>query len=198
MSKGRTVLLQLASKSPRRRALLEQIGVPFEPVDVYINELRREGESAEALVIRLAEEKAQAGYQTMPKCPTLGSDTVVVCDGCVFGKPEDFSDFQCMMGVLSGRSHQVLSAVSIYDGERQESRLCTSNVTFNTLTDAQINGYWQTKEPHDKAGGYGIQGYAAVFIADLQGSFSGVMGLPLNETAALLDIFNIPYWQTSI
>lgn len=187
--------LQLASKSPRRRELLDQIGVRYCVVPANIDEAVSEGETPTQLVQRLAEQKAAAGYAASPVRPTLGSDTIVVCDDVVFGKPVDRVDSMRMLQALSDRKHFVLSAVSIMDGVRQASTVSASEVTFRQLSNAEIALYWDTGEPCDKAGSYGVQGMGAVFVASLNGSYSGVMGLPIAETAKLLREFNIPYWQ---
>lgn len=187
-------VIQLASKSPRRREILEQIGVRYELVTTTIDESAKLGEQAEALVQRLAEEKAKAGFGLSPMAPTLGSDTLVVFEGQIFGKPKDENDCLRMLGLLSGRQHEVLTAVAVYDGETLASALSVSKVWFRELSDEQIRKYWQTEEPKDKAGAYAIQGKGAVFLNKMEGSYSGVMGLPIKETVKLLEQFKIDYW----
>jgi septum formation protein len=158
-----------------------------------VDEARRPGEPAEDYVRRLALEKARAGWALLAGqtgFPVLGADTAVVADGRILGKPRDRDDGIEMLQALSGRSHQVLSAVALVAG-REAVRVNASSVTFRTLTRPQCVAYWDTGEPLDKAGGYAIQGRAAVFVSRLEGSYSGVMGLPVYETAELLREFGI-------
>lgn len=184
--------LLLASRSPRRRELLTQIGVDYEVVAVDVDESHRPAESPEAFVQRLAVEKARAGFAASKgDLPVLGSDTIVVRDGVILGKPAGLEDAAAMLMSLAGRSHRVMTAVALVDDVRQSVRLNISQVTFRPLSEAEITAYCETGEPDDKAGAYAIQGLAAAFIAELQGSFSGVMGLPLFETAELLAEFEI-------
>jgi septum formation protein len=181
--------LYLASASPRRRELLAQIGLRFEVLPVEVDEASRPGEAPEALVRRLALEKARAGRARLSagdRLPVLGADTEVVLDGEVLGKPRDEEDAAAMLARLSGRSHQVLSAVAVASPAGETVRLCASTVWFRETTAAERQAYCATGEPLDKAGAYGIQGFAAVFVARLEGSYSGVMGLPLYETAEVL------------
>ncbi len=184
-------MLYLASASPRRAELLRQIGVEFGILPVSIDESPRPGESPEALVLRLAREKARAGWQTLqapgPDDAVLGADTMIHLDGAVIGKPRDRADCAAILGRLSGRQHEVLSAVALKAGKREPDALLNRNwVFFRPLEGAEIRAYCASAEPRDKAGAYAIQGRAAVFIERLEGSYSGVMGLPLFETAALL------------
>ncbi len=181
--------IYLASKSPRRRELLDQIGVGFEVVSADIDETAYEHESAEEFVLRMAKEKARAGYESVnsdKRLPTLGADTVVVVDGVVFGKPIDQQDSFKMLSKLSGRSHEVYTSVAIAFNGSVISSTNKTLVTFRGLDDAEILAYIETKEPADKAGSYAIQGLAARFITQIDGSYSGVMGLPIFETAELL------------
>ncbi|MDH5469802.1 MAG: Maf family nucleotide pyrophosphatase [Gammaproteobacteria bacterium] len=185
---GNTAVICLASRSPRRRELLHQIGVDFDVIDVDVDEQRGPQESAEAFVARVALDKARAGRSALPAgspMPVLGADTAVVIDDEVLGKPRDGADAARMLSLLSGRTHRVLTAVALVAG-RETVCVSTSNVTFRTLGDAECAAYWASGEPADKAGAYAIQGLAAVFISRLEGSYSGVMGLPLYETATLL------------
>lgn len=180
--------IYLASRSPRRRELLEQIGVHPTVVQVNVDETPRLGESPESYVLRLAQEKAQAGKDVIkqrPLLPLLAADTAVVVERQILGKPRDRADALEMLQLLSGRSHQVLTGIALY-ADTCESRLSTSTVTFRTIAPDEAKAYWATTEPVDKAGGYAIQGVAALFISQLEGSFSGVMGLPLFETGELL------------
>lgn len=183
-------MLYLASQSPRRRELLKQLGITFEVVDVEVLEERVAGETPRAYVDRVARDKARAGAHTTmlrdPQAVVLGADTEVVLANRVFGKPADADDAAAMLHVLSGRTHTVVSVVCCAWRGNVEVLASESQVTFATLTAAEITRYVATGEPHGKAGAYAIQGRAAAFIRHLAGSYSGVMGLPLFETAALL------------
>lgn len=189
----------LASASPRRRELLEQIGVRYEIADHTVNEEARPGEPAIALVQRLALEKAQSvvnshAHQSNarhPLWPVLGADTIVVCDGHILGKPLDKADAFRMWQLLSGREHRVYSAVALCDSQRQEVRMSTTTVTFRQLSDQDCKRYWAGGEPQGKAGAYAIQGLGALFVSAMTGSYTGVVGLPLYETAELLAIFGV-------
>jgi len=188
-----TAQIYLASSSPRRRELLEQIGVRYELVKADVNEAWDGREDPYDHALRLALEKAQAGLQaaTGNPLPVLGADTVVVLDGEVLGKPVDREQGMAMLMRLAGRSHQVATAVALAGGARHMTRLSISRVSLAALTPAQCAAYWDSGEPQDKAGGYAIQGRAAAFISHLEGSYSGVMGLPLFETVELLAVFGI-------
>jgi septum formation protein len=180
--------LFLASKSPRRRALLAQIGIRFGVIDIDLDEVRRPGESPEAYVLRLALDKARAGralIQSRPGLPVLAADTAVVIGDRILGKPADRTEAAAMMRLLAGRTHRVLSGIALV-GERERQELSISEVRFRAVSAQEANAYWKTGEPRDKAGGYAIQGLGAIFVAELRGSYSGVMGLPLFETALLL------------
>jgi nucleoside triphosphate pyrophosphatase len=183
----------LASASPRRQALLTQMGIGYTLLHAGVDETRLAGEPAGDYVRRMALVKVRAGRALLPVdtgSPVLGADTAVVVDGGIMGKPRDRGEGIDMLLTLSGRSHQVLSAVALAAG-REAVRVSESRVTFRTLTQAQCAAYWDTGEPHDKAGGYAIQGRGAVFVSRLEGSYSGVMGLPVYETAELLREFGI-------
>ena len=188
------VRLNLASRSPRRRELLAQIGVDYVIVDVAVDETPHQGESPVDFALRLALDKARAGLsaRTGNDWPVLGADTIVVCDEHILGKPLDRPDAARMLGMLSGREHAVMTAVALADGRHEAVRLSTSLVRFRSLRHEEIAAYCATGEPDDKAGAYAIQGRAAAFIERLEGSYSGVMGLPLFETAALLEEFALP------
>ena len=177
----------LASASPRRRELLEQIGVSFEIITTATDETRHRDEPAPAYVARVAEVKARAvrAITHDRPLPVLAADTAVVIGERVLGKPRDRTEALAMLAQLSGRTHEVLTAVALL-GEGEHKALCTSRVTFGPISPAQALAYWQSGEPADKAGAYGIQGLGALFVRRLEGSYSGVMGLPLYETAALL------------
>jgi len=182
-------MLFLASRSPRRSELLRQLGLRFEVLDVSTEEIRRIGEPAEDYVSRVAREKAGAGLLqvgAVAGAVVLGADTEVVLDGEVFGKPADATDAARMLRRLSGRTHRVVSDVWCLTAASEAHRSCRSEVGFRTLSETDIAAYVATGEPFGKAGGYAIQGRAAAFVHHLAGSYSGVMGLPLFETAALL------------
>lgn len=180
------VQLILASQSPRRAELLRQMGLSFgvEPVD--LDESLLPDESPEAYVQRLAQRKAEAVSCRFPTSGVIGADTTVVADGMILAKPVDEADFRQMLRRLSGTTHQVLTAVALKTPQRLTQALSVSRVTFTALSEAEITAYWRSGEPADKAGGYAIQGLAAIWIERLEGSYSGVMGLPLFETAQLL------------
>ena len=185
-------MLYLASQSPRRRELLELIGQRYEIVHVDVPELRAAEETPQAYVSRVARDKARAGLASLPDVSdavVLGADTEVVLDGEVFGKPADAADAAAMLRRLSGRVHRVLSAVWCVAPRREEHRFSQTEVSFAALTTAQIDAYLGTGEWRGKAGAYAIQGRAAAFVPQLSGSYSGVMGLPLFETAELLRAF---------
>ncbi|CAG8865821.1 dTTP/UTP pyrophosphatase [Pseudomonas fluorescens] len=189
--------LYLASGSPRRRELLTQIGVPFTLLSAPVDETALPAESAPAYVERLARAKAAAGHARLTEPGVvLGADTAVVIDGKILGKPENAAHALAMLAELSGREHQVLTAVALTDGQRCESRCITSEVRFRAISSEEAQRYWATGEPVDKAGGYAIQGLGAIFVTALAGSYSAVVGLPLSETAELLEHFAIACWQT--
>ena len=192
----------LASASPRRRQLLEQIGVPFQILSVSIDESAAAAEAPPAYVSRLAEAKADAGRRRARTLgsvarPVLAADTAVLIDGEILGKPTDCGDAERMLLRLSGRTHEVLTAVALATAGRLASCVSRSEVTFRAIGAHEAREYWTTGEPCDKAAGYAIQGRGAVFIADLRGSYSGVMGLPLYETAELLKGAGVPIWRPS-
>jgi septum formation protein len=187
-------VLFLASQSPRRRELLHQLGLTFEVLDIDVPEQRRHGESAADYVSRVACEKAGAGWSrvmAVPNAIVIGADTEVVLDDDVFGKPTDAADAARMLRRLSGRAHRAISAVWVLGAGRAEHAISESIVEFATLSDAQVAAYVGTGEPFGRAGAYAIQGRAAAFIRRLDGSYSGVMGLPLHETAVLLQRFAV-------
>jgi len=187
----------LASASPRRSELLRQIGVPFEVRPADIPETHTAGEPADALVLRLAAEKADAVWRRVPAAerrPVLAADTAVVLDERVLGKPADEAEAAAMLAALSGRTHRVLTAVALRCGDAAETLLSTSEVRFRATTAEERAAYCHSGEPLDKAGAYGIQGRAAMFVEHLEGSYSGVVGLPLFETAALLAGAGVTYW----
>jgi septum formation protein len=188
------IQLYLASASPRRRQLLSQIGVDFLPLPVHVDESCGPAEEVETFVARLALDKARAGWDRLApaqRAPVLGADTLVVVDGRPMGKPVDRREGIAMLQALSGRVHAVLSAVALKARHREAVQLSRSFVTFRTLAAEECGAYWESGEPPDKAGAYAIQGLGAMFISHLDGSYSGVMGLPLFETAELLHDFGI-------
>ena len=199
--------IYLASRSPRRRELLKQIGVPFELL-LLREDLRRGAdvdetplpdESPGVYVLRMAGAKVnmavrQIAYRGLPQKPVLAADTTVVFDDRVIGKPENADHATRMLRALSGREHQVLTAVALALREQVETQISVSSVWFHELTDADIRRYVATGEPLGKAGAYAIQGRAGAFVTRIAGSYSGIMGLPLVETAELLKKFDIPLW----
>jgi len=187
----------LASASPRRAELLQQIGARFRVAAASVDEAVFLEEPPEKYVCRMAELKARTGWEASDKnLPVMGADTAVVCGDTIFGKPVDKEDALAMLASLSAKTHRVISAVSLCADERIETRLCETLVTFRNLTIDELENYWQTGEPVDKARAYGIQGFAAVFVVRIEGSYSSVVGLPLAETCELLKSFKIAWWQT--
>jgi septum formation protein len=190
--------IYLASSSPRRRELLRQIGVSFRVIGADLDETALQGESPLAYVSRLAQAKATLGWERSRDsggAPVLAADTAVVLDGRILGKPDGLNEAMAMLLELSGRTHEVLTAVALRSSAGIEGKVSRSAVTFRSIDPGEARAYWETGEPSDKAGAYAIQGYAAIFIVDLQGSYSGVMGLPLFETAALLKTAGVTCWQ---
>lgn len=190
--------LYLASGSPRRRELLAQIGIAFTTISAAIDETPLAEESPSAYVERLARGKAEAGRRSVVSAQSfcvLGADTAVVLDGKILGKPVDEADACAMLMMLSGKEHEVLTAIAVLEGERCESRVVRSLVRFRPISREEAGAYWASGEPRDKAGGYGIQGLGGVFVAGLNGSYSAVVGLPVCETCEVLGHFGIPCWQ---
>ena len=191
--------LYLASASPRRKELLESMGLQIECCPANIEEIRQAAELPNQYVERLAVEKANAALslQAQPQetIPFLGADTIVVCNGEVFEKPQDQADAMRMWHAMSGGQHQVLTAIAvlgIIDGELQKyTALSTNNVTLKAISNQEMSAYWQSGDPQDKAGAYGIQGRASAWVESIEGSFSGIMGLPLYETNQLLRHFGL-------
>jgi len=188
-------MMILASASPRRRELLQQIGVQCQCVAADIDETLQAGENATQYVERLALGKARKVLEQYPDDVVLGSDTSVVVDERILGKPQNDDDAVAMLSSLSGRIHQVLTAVAVINKDRQRTATAVTSVSFCQLTEQQIKDYVATREPADKAGAYGIQGMGAVLVAGIEGSYSNVVGLPLTETAALLQEFGISIWN---
>jgi septum formation protein len=189
--------IYLASKSPRRRALLEQIGVRYCLIDVDVPEIQEPKESSSDYVVRLAQTKAKAGWDINKDKPALGADTIVVLRDKVLEKPESEASALAMLQALSGKTHQVMTAVSLYTENKSRVVLNTTDVTFRPIDRNEIVRYWQRGEPKDKAGAYGIQGLGGIFVKEIKGSYSSVVGLPVFETAALLQEFGIAVWHSS-
>jgi septum formation protein len=201
----------LASASPRRRELLQQIGCQFQVAPADIDETVFAEEAPSDYVERMALQKAKAGWKANKNLPVLGADTAVVLgeregnkEGSseksaaqIFGKPADESDAISMLMQLSGTTHSVLSAVAMVQGDNQHVLLSETFVTFRPLDKSECHRYWLTGEPCDKAGAYAIQGLGGIFVENLRGSYSGVVGLPLVETCSLLEKFGIPWWSLS-
>jgi len=195
--------LYLASKSPRRREILAQIGVAHHLIDIDVPELRAEGESPEKYVERLAQSKAQAGVQALRSkglapAPVLGADTICVLDQQTLEKPRDEDHAIGMLLSMAGREHRVLTAICLNDGRREEVACSETRVRFSHFTEAQARTYWQTGEPVDKAGAYGIQGCGAALVEHISGSYSGVVGLPIETLVPLLKLMNVAIWQKRI
>ena len=194
--------LILASASPRRSALLRQLGVVHQVVAADIDERRLDGEGIEECVLRLARAKAQAARERLiaagalaAGAVVLGADTGVVLGDELLGKPHTREPALAMLRQLSGREHRVLTGVAVWGESGCDALLSESRVRFREITDAECERYWRSGEPRDKAGAYAIQWLAAAFIAGLHGSYSGVMGLPLYETAELLQRAGVSIWQ---
>lgn len=196
--------IYLASKSPRRRELLQQIGVAFEVLVLpdeagqpgVVTEIPHPGEDPEVYVKRIAREKAEAGWNAvisrkLPLRPLLAADTTVTIAGHILGKPADEAEAMDMLRALSGSTHHVLTAIAVMADGKLTEAFSRSEVRFAELSETSMRAYCDTKEPYDKAGGYGVQGYAAQFIEHMNGSYSGIMGLPLFETARLLQLAGI-------
>jgi septum formation protein len=195
-----TDFVYLASASPRRADLLRQIGVPFEVLPARLPEARRAAERPETYVQRIAQAKADAIWDELraaPRAPVLAADTAVVLEDRVLGKPVDRVEALAMLAALSGRTHRVLTAVALRYQDDRRTLLSENEVRFRTLSEHDSVAYCAGDEPYDKAGGYAIQGRAAVFIEHLSGSYSSVMGLPLAETAALLSRYGMPAWLSA-
>lgn len=188
--------LVLASRSPRRAALLGQIGLRFETADVAVDESLLPGESAADYVARLAAAKARAGHR--PGALSLGADTAVVLGRRVLGKPAGPDEAAAMLLALAGRSHRVMTAVAVCDGAAVRGRTVTTRVRFRDIDRAEAEAYAATGEGADKAGGYGIQGIGGIFAVEIRGSYSAVVGLPLAETEALLRSFGFDTWRERV
>lgn len=189
--------LILASASPRRAEILTQIGVPFTTISADIDETPLADESVEALVIRLSCAKAAAVKNRFPEHCILASDTVVVSnDDVLFGKPVDGDDAVRMLMQLSGRKHRVVTGISVQRGNRVLTGMSVTQVTMVPFSTADAQTYWETEEPKGKAGGYAIQGFGAALISAIEGSYTGVVGLPVDVLVPLLKQFDVDIWQT--
>ena len=203
MTTTHTTQLILASASPRRRELLQQIELQFHVHVIEVDETPKQNESPREYVLRIAENKATAAYKNLReehkkfgRLVVLSADTSVICDEQILGKPQDKDSARQHLQLLSGREHEVLTAVTVIAADEEEepfiqSLVSKSQVEFKKLSSDDIEKYLQTEEPYDKAGSYAVQGMAAQFIQNIQGSYSGIMGLPLYETASLLNAVNI-------
>ena len=192
-------MIFLASQSPRRQELLAQLQVTFDVIEVNVHEQRQQGEAPWDYVNRVAREKAGAGLLQLsghPGALAMGADTDVVLDDAVLGKPENAEQAFAMLRALSGRSHDVITAVWLMSAGQEAHRVVSSKVRFAELSDDEINAYIASGEPFGKAGAYAVQGRGAAFIESIQGSYSGVMGLPLHETYRLLQQFHVPVWAS--
>ncbi|SDS88990.1 septum formation protein [Halopseudomonas xinjiangensis] len=189
-------MICLASASPRRKALLEQIGVPVTVMPCDIDETVQAGEEASVYVERMAREKAEAACSRVSDQVVVAADTVVVCGDRVLGKPADREQALATLRLLSGNQHRVMTAVAVRLGQRHRLIRVDTRVHFRTLGEAEMSAYWDTGEPADKAGSYAIQGRGAVFVERIDGSYSAVVGLPLMETAAVLAGFGVSCWQS--
>ena len=188
-------VLRLASASPRRRQLLGLIGVPHLVTPADIDETPRAFEPPDQYVMRLAREKAEAIWASHQDLPVLAADTTVVVDDEILGKPESEADAAAMLRKLSGRGHLVHTGFALRTHRGANVDISTTQVTFSALTPAQVHAYWASGEPQGKAGAYAIQGLGAVFVSNIAGSYTGVMGLPLFETAEMLRHAGIPVWS---
>jgi septum formation protein len=193
--------LYLASQSPRRRELLQQIGVAHQVVSADVIEVPRMQESPSDYVQRLAREKAEAGLASVKRLalapkPVLGADTIVVINNEILEKPQSPEHAAEMLRKLAGTTHQVMTAVAMAADNKLEIKLSVTDVVFRALSEQEIAAYWASGEPRDKAGGYAIQGLGAVFVQQIRGSYTGVVGLPIEQTVLLLNEFAVPYWQS--
>src|SRR4051812_35880037 len=194
----RPPVLRLASASPRRRQLLELIGVPHVVTPADIDETPLAGEPPDEYVLRLAREKAEAVWARHVDLPVLAADTTVVIDDEILGKPESEAEAHTMLGKLSGRDHMVHTAVALWSGEHQMQFHTSTQVCFAPLSSEEIRAYWESGEPRGKAGAYAIQGLGAVFVTGISGTYTGVMGLPLFETAHLLRQAGLAAWNGAL
>lgn len=190
---NKSTQIYLASKSPRRQALLNQMGLLFEVQEIDVNESVNDGESGYEYVDRIATAKSRAGHLLVKnkRIPVLGADTCIVFNEEIIGKPRDKKDAIDILKKLSGNQHRVLTAIALSNESKCLSKVQASKVFFKDLSDEEINAYVESDEPRGKAGAYAIQGLGAKFINNIEGSYSGIMGLPIFETAELLNEFNL-------
>ena len=191
-------VLRLASASPRRRQLLELIGVPHVVTPADIDETPRAGETGVDYVLRLAREKPGAIRARHADLPVLAADTTGHVDGHILQKPADEADCIRMLGLLSGRAHQVFTGLCVTGTAPPALTVATSEVTFRDISRDEMRAYWASGEPRGKAGAYAIQGFGAVFVSNIAGSYTGVMGLPLFETAQALRLHGVPVWNGAL
>jgi septum formation protein len=190
-------MIYLASQSPRRQELLRQLAVTFDVIDVNVREQQLPQELPWDYVSRVAKEKAGAGLLQLvgqPNAVVLGADTDVVLAGSALGKPENAHQAFAMLRQLAGQSHEVITAVWLLSAGQEQHCVVSSTVQFATISDEEIHAYIATGEPFGKAGAYAVQGRGAAFITSINGSYSGIMGLPLHETYQLLKKFHVPVW----
>lgn len=190
-----TPQIVLASASPRRAELLDAIGIRYRVQPADIDERPLTDEPPLAFVRRVAEEKAAAVVAHAEGLPVLAADTIVVVDGRILGKPAGRDQAVAMLDALSGRSHEVITAIAVATLDATETRHCSTRVTFRHIDRAEAQAYWASGEPRDKAGGYGVQGIGGIFVDHIEGSYSGVVGLPVAETEALLRAFGVNTWR---
>lgn len=187
------IRLLLASQSPRRAALLAQMGLTFEIEPADVDETPEAGENVKNYVRRLAQSKAQARWR--PGYLNLGADTIVFIDGQLLGKPESEAQSIDMLLQLSGRTHQVATGIALYDGTETWSEVVSSTVRFRSITRREAKAYWTTGEPQDKAGSYALQGFGGIFVQSIEGSHSSIIGLPMAETELLLNRAGFDTWS---
>jgi len=188
----------LASSSPRRRQLLENVGLCFDVISIEFDESSFDGEAPADFAGRMARNKATCAVghmeqEGLPDLPVLAADTCVTIDGRILGKPRDTRHAQSMLRALSGCTHQVLTAIALADGDTVWQDLSLSQVTFNEISPRELDAYCASGEPNDKAGAYAIQGLGAAFVKRMEGSYTGVVGLPMYETRRLLNKFDIDW-----
>ena len=191
-------VLRLASASPRRRQLLELIGVPHLVTPADIDETPVHNEAGSDYVMRLARDKARAVHGRHPDLPVLAADTTVHVDGAILEKPHSEADCVRMLGLLSGRRHQVYTGICVISAAAPTVICAATEVEFRTLSQGEMRAYWASGEPQGKAGAYAIQGLGAVFVSNIVGSYTGVMGLPLFETAQALRQHGVPVWNGAL
>ena len=185
--------IYLNSTSPRRKLLLEQMGIDFEQIHHPISENINAGENPLDYVVRMSKEKAKAGFGG--EGLTIGADTIVCMDDRIFGKPKNLGDAKEALAILSGCEHVVWTAVAVFDGKKLKHAISESKVQIKKLSSQEIDDYCKTGEPLDKAGSYGIQGIGGIFVHQIKGSYSGIVGLPIFETEQLLSRFKIDTWS---